>query len=84
MWAGSLRVASVGFVSSRTLATDRDWLFELSVVEVEGSLSFTFTSTFHRPFSVQKFVVLCRYLTHTTLLVCPPPVLRVSRRQPSL
>ena len=53
----------VGFVSSRTLATDRDWLFGLSVVVVEGSLSFTtFTSTFHRPFSVQKFVVLCRYL----------------------
>ena len=54
----------VGFVSSRTLATDRDWLFGVSVVVVEGSLSFTttFTSTFHRPFSVQKSVVLCRCL----------------------
>lgn len=39
VWAGSLRVASVDSVSSRTLATDRDWLFGLSVVVVEGPRS---------------------------------------------
>lgn len=31
-WAGCLRVAAVGVVSSRALATDRDWRFELPVV----------------------------------------------------
>lgn len=41
------------------------------------TLRFTFTSSFHRPFSEQKFVVHCRYLIHTLLLVCPPSVLRV-------
>lgn len=73
-------------VSSRTLATDRDWLFGLSVVVVGGSqvqVRFTFTSTFSigpSPSAFRKSLSssVAISTSHPILLVCPPLVLCVT------
>lgn len=75
VWAGSLRVAAVGVVSSRTLATDRDWRFELSVVVGRRITQLHFH--FHLPSALLRAKV-CRplslsnpYHTCCSCALCP-------------